>query len=62
MSHILTERTYVNAEGTKVVPEDSPDAALLLGTPGDEIDDAQAEKLGLAKAAKKAAEPKKASA
>lgn len=46
---VLTERTYVNADGTKVVPESSPEAAFLLGGEGDEIDDERAKALGIGK-------------
>lgn len=53
MSHALTERTYVNADGTKVVPEGSPEAHSLLGLEGDEIDDERAKALGLDKPSKK---------
>lgn len=45
--HKLTERTYVNADSTKVVPEGSSEAALLLGSAGDEISDETAARLGL---------------
>lgn len=45
--HTLTERTYVNADSTKVVPEGSTEAAWLLGVEGDEISDETAERLGL---------------
>ena len=50
MSHVLKERTYLDASGTNVVPEDSPDAASLLGAEGDEIPDERAKELGLTKA------------
>ena len=45
--HTLTDRTYVNADSTKVVAEGSPDAAFLLGNAGDEISDETAKRLGL---------------
>lgn len=45
--HTLSERTYVNRDSTKIVPEGSPDAAYLLGTAGDEISDETAKRLGL---------------
>ena len=45
--HTLTERTYVNADSTAVVPEGSAEAAWLLGVEGDEISDETAERLGL---------------
>lgn len=45
--HTLTERTYVNRDSTKVVPEGSPQAAFLLGLAGDEISDETAKRLGL---------------
>lgn len=51
--HKLTERTYVNADSTAVVPEGSPDAAWLLGLEGDEVSDETAERLGLIAAPKK---------
>jgi hypothetical protein len=44
---VLTERTYVNADGTKVVPGDSPEAHSLLGLEGDEISDERAKALGI---------------
>lgn len=43
----LTERTYVNATSTKVVPEGSTEAAFLLGIEGDEISEETAARLGL---------------
>lgn len=45
--HTLKERTYVNRDSTKVVPEGSTDAAYLLGIAGDEISDETAKRLGL---------------
>lgn len=45
--HRLTERTYVNADSTKVVPEGSVEAAFLLGIAGDEISTETAARLGL---------------
>lgn len=53
--HVLSERLYLNADRTKVVSEESGDAAFLLGGPGDEIPEDQAEELGLLK---KKAKPK----
>lgn len=44
---MLTGRTYVNRDSTKVVPEGSVDAAWLLGLAGDEISDETAKRLGL---------------
>lgn len=43
----LTERTYVNADSTKVVPEGHVDAAFLLGPAGGKISMETAERLGL---------------
>jgi hypothetical protein len=45
--HKLKERTYLNADRTKAVNGDSPDAAYLLGGEGDEIPEAEAKRLGL---------------
>ena len=52
---MLTGRTYVNRDSTKVVPEGSVDAAWLLGLAGDEISDETAKRLGLVAAAAPAA-------
>jgi hypothetical protein len=45
--HKLTEKTYVNADSTKVVPEGDPEAAYLLGLEGDEISLETAQRVGL---------------
>ena len=54
----LTGRIYTNADGTKVVPEDSPEAAQLLGIAGDTIPEEKARALGLDKAKATEPEPK----
>ena len=43
----LTKRTYVTADRSRVVGENSPDAAFLLGGEGAVIDDDTANHLGL---------------
>jgi hypothetical protein len=43
----LRERTYVNADRTRIVAEDSPDAAYLLGGEGDEVSDEDAKRYGI---------------
>lgn len=43
----LTERTYVNGDKSRVVPENSPEAAFLFGTPGMKISNEEARRLGL---------------
>lgn len=45
--HELTARTYVNAAKDRVVDENDPEAAFLLGPPGELIPKAQADALGL---------------
>lgn len=57
MTHTLSERTYINADGSKVVPEGSPEAHSLLGVEGDEITDERAKALGLASKKAKKDEP-----
>lgn len=47
MTHVLTGRTYVNADRSKVVEEGAVDAAYLLGDKGDEVTDEVASSLGL---------------
>lgn len=47
MPYTLTETTHVNADYTKVVPGDSPEARWVLGGPGLIIEDAFARQLGL---------------
>ena len=47
--HTLAEKTYVNADSTKVVPEGDPEAAYLLGLEGDEISIETAQRVGLVK-------------
>ncbi len=44
-----SERLYVNMDRSKVVPQDSPDAAFVLVGAGCEIPMAEAERLGLVK-------------
>lgn len=50
------KRLYVNADGTKVVDEDSPDAASLLIAEGGELSDEDAKKYGLKNTAESKAE------
>jgi hypothetical protein len=45
--YIATRRLYVNRDYSKVVPEDSPEAAFLLATPGKQISMPLAKRLGL---------------
>lgn len=45
----LTERLYTDAEKTRIVPENHPDASYLLGVPGDRIPHDEAVRLGLRK-------------
>lgn len=47
-----TARLYLNADATKVVPEDDPEAASLFASVGKEISAADVEKYGLGKGAK----------
>lgn len=47
MTHVLTARTYINADRSRVVDEGTPDAAYLLGDEGDEVTDEVAASLGL---------------
>lgn len=42
-----TERLYVNADRSRIVPEDSSEAAFLLAAAGKEISAEDAEKYGL---------------
>lgn len=44
---------YVNKDRSKVVPEDSSEAAFVLVGPGGQIEDDEAERLGLNASAKK---------
>lgn len=48
-THEGDEILYVNKDRTKVVPEDSPEAAFVLVGPGGQIPDEDAERLGLSK-------------
>lgn len=43
----LTDRVYLNADKTKVVPHGHPDAAVLLGVRGSLISEADAKRLGV---------------
>jgi hypothetical protein len=47
MNHVLIGRTYVDADRSAIVSEDSPQAAFLLGVAGDEVDETTASRLGL---------------
>lgn len=49
------KRLYTTADGSEVVDENDPRAAVLLAAEGQEIQDAEAERLGLV--GKKKAEP-----
>lgn len=49
----INERLFLTAD-EKVVPEGHPDAAFLWASPGDEVDDDEADRVGY-KPAKKAA-------
>lgn len=55
MTYIAQEQLCLNADRSKIVPCDSPEAAMNLALPGDELEDDVAEKYGLA--GKKKAEP-----
>lgn len=44
-----TERLFLTADGKRLVPEGSKDAATLYCIPGDEIRDPAAERFGLKK-------------
>ena len=48
-THEGDEILYVNADRSKVVPEDSEEAAFVLVGPGGQIPDDEAERLGLTK-------------
>lgn len=51
-AYLVTERLFVNADKSKIVPEGSPEAAYLLATPGKRLSAEEAKKYGLkAKAA-----------
>ena len=50
--YTLEETIHVNADKSKVVPEDSPEAAYQLATKGKRIPMEQARALGLVKAPK----------
>ena len=47
MPYLSDRRLYLNADGTKVVEHDDPEAATLLVGEGGELDDAEAAKYGL---------------
>jgi enoyl-CoA hydratase/carnithine racemase len=55
--YIATQRLYVNRDYSKIVPENSPEAAFLLATPGKPIDTALARRLGLLDKPKPKPEP-----
>ena len=55
MSYKATERLYVNADRTKIVPEHSSEAAFLLAAEGKELPDDVAERYGLTKRSAKSA-------
>lgn len=48
------KRLYVNADRSKVVSEDSPEAAYLLVSEGGEIPEEEAKRYGLVKSSKMA--------
>lgn len=56
MTYIAQEQLCLNADRSKIVPCDSPDAAMNLALPGQEVPDDLAAKYGLA-GKKKAEEP-----
>lgn len=47
MAYTSDRRLYLNADGTKVVEHDDPEAAILLVGEGGELSDADAAKYGL---------------
>lgn len=53
MVYTSDKRLHVNADRTKVVPEDSEDAAYILVGEGGELSDEEAAKYGLNKSARK---------
>lgn len=60
MTYISDKRLCVNADESKVVDCDSPDAAYLLVGEGGELTDEQAKKYGLSDKGKAKAEPEAA--
>ena len=42
-----SERLWLTADGDRVVAEDDPDAAYLFAAEGDELDSAEAKRLGV---------------
>lgn len=55
--YYATTRLYVNADRTRIVSEDSPDATFLLAAVGQPVDMATAQRLGLLDAPEPVAEP-----
>jgi hypothetical protein len=43
----MTERLWLTADGSRVVPDGDPAAAVLFATPGDEISEERAAELGI---------------
>jgi hypothetical protein len=43
----IDQRLFLNAAKDKLVPEESPEAAFLYGSPGDEVDLEEAQRFGL---------------
>lgn len=54
MAYISDKRIYVNADKSKVVPEDHPDVGHLLVGEGGEVSDEDVKKYGLKKSESKA--------
>lgn len=57
MSYALTERLWYTADKSRVVKDGDVAAAFLLGGPGQVIDMAEAERLGLVDTPKKGKKP-----
>jgi len=43
----VTQRLYLNSDRSKVVPDTSPDASILLAVAGEELTDSEARRYGL---------------
>lgn len=57
MTYVLTERLWYTADKSRAVKEGDSAAAFLLGGPGQVIDMAEAERLGLVDAPEKGKKP-----
>jgi len=62
MPYTLRKKTYCNADWTRVVPEDHPDVAYVVGAAGQVIPDDLAERLGLIEKPAKKPRPKRSGA